>query len=108
MLSNSQAGNSQTYGLPFSPSQGFVRHRFNQYWTKVKRQSLLYPCHTIDIPSSVILRRAVGREAEFGGAPCEGERRETAPCVENECAVDGEWSDWSPWGYCDREGRRAN
>ena len=50
-----------------------------------------------------VFRRTIGREAEFGGKPCEGKRKETVSCVEKECAVDGEWSDWSPWGYCDRE-----
>ena len=47
--------------------------------------------------------RTVGREAEFGGKACPpGRRRESAACVENECAVDGEWAQWAPWGYCDR------
>jgi hypothetical protein len=31
-----------------------------------------------------------------------GDRVDTAPCVLNKCAVDGEWSGWTPWGYCDR------
>ena len=59
----------------------------------------------IEIHLSAAFRRSVGREAEFGGKPCEGERREAEACVAGECAVDGEWSAWSPWGYCDRERR---
>ncbi|XP_059084328.1 uncharacterized protein LOC131881467 [Tigriopus californicus] len=46
--------------------------------------------------------RSVGREAEFGGKPCIGKTTEKEPCSINNCAVDGMWSEWSTFGYCDR------
>ena len=57
-------------------------------------------------------KRAHAREAAFGGRPCPASEplSEQAPCVENECAVDGAWGAWSLWGYCDRrcgEGTRT-
>ena len=30
-----------------------------------------------------------------------GAREEWEPCTVNDCAVDGAWTEWSPWGYCD-------
>lgn len=46
--------------------------------------------------------RSVGREAEFGGKPCIGKTTEKEPCSINNCAVDGMWSEWSTFGYCDQ------
>ncbi len=45
--------------------------------------------------------REVAIEAEFGGAACRSkDSQEIESCLENECPVNGEWSEWSRWGYC--------
>ena len=46
--------------------------------------------------------RSIGRYQEFGGKPCAGPRVEKASCSVNDCPVDGQWTEWSPWGYCDQ------
>ncbi|XP_052278485.1 coadhesin-like isoform X2 [Dreissena polymorpha] len=38
---------------------------------------------------------------DFRGRPCEGSSEETEPCrLDNDCPVDGGWSDWSYYGPC--------
>ena len=43
------------------------------------------------------------RTNENGGKPCLGAREEWEPCSVNDCPVDGAWTEWSNWGYCDRK-----
>ncbi|XP_067938990.1 coadhesin-like [Watersipora subatra] len=38
-----------------------------------------------------------------GGAYCEGDSSETTSCNEQYCPVDGNWSEWGPYGYCSVE-----
>ena len=44
--------------------------------------------------------RNVTRQAENWGKECPRNLEEQEPCLENECLVDGGWSQWSRWGYC--------
>ncbi|XP_041474682.1 coadhesin-like [Lytechinus variegatus] len=38
---------------------------------------------------------------QFGGLPCQGERREEMPCSSLQpCPIDGEWTAWTDWGPC--------
>lgn len=46
--------------------------------------------------------RSIERYQEYGGKPCQGERVERTECTIGNCMVDGAWSNWGPWGYCDR------
>ncbi|CAB4056512.1 unnamed protein product [Lepeophtheirus salmonis] len=36
----------------------------------------------------------------YGGKPCIGDDLETKRCSGADCPVDGGWSQWSHWGYC--------
>ncbi|XP_037039189.1 hemicentin-1-like isoform X2 [Bradysia coprophila] len=40
--------------------------------------------------------------ASHGGEYCEGNNSESAVCSVQSCAVDGGWSDWSPWTMCSK------
>jgi len=46
--------------------------------------------------------RAPVREAEWGGAPCEGPTEKRDTCNDVECPVDCNWSPWSRWSLCSR------
>ena len=57
--------------------------------------------------------RAIIKESKYGGNKCsqiENDYKEAMECVIDNCAVDGKWSDWSRWSYCDTscgEGKRS-
>ncbi|XP_062378705.1 thrombospondin-1-like [Sardina pilchardus] len=37
---------------------------------------------------------------QMGGKECQGEGRETKPCKEVQCPINGGWGPWSPWDTC--------
>ena len=48
--------------------------------------------------------RSIIKQSVFGGKKCsarEADYKEVTTCVINNCAVNGEWSKWSRWSYCD-------
>ena len=57
--------------------------------------------------------RSIIKEAMFGGAKCSvraADFKEVTSCVVNDCPVNGEWSIWNRWSYCDSscgEGKRS-
>ena len=52
-----------------------------------------------------IRTRDIVTDALFGGLKCsqkENDFTEAQACTVNNCSVDGNWSDWSRWSYCDK------
>ncbi|XP_014674902.1 PREDICTED: SCO-spondin-like [Priapulus caudatus] len=39
-------------------------------------------------------------EPLYGGRPCGGREKETRPCNEHPCAIDGVWRPWAAWEAC--------
>ena len=58
-------------------------------------------------------KRSIARKAMYGGIKCsqnQNDFEETMTCVIGNCSVNGNWSDWSRWSYCDTscgEGKRS-
>ena len=49
-------------------------------------------------------KREIVRSHMFGGQKCslnQNDYEETMKCVIGNCSVDGSWSGWSRWSYCD-------
>ncbi|XP_048586965.1 uncharacterized protein LOC5496379 isoform X2 [Nematostella vectensis] len=38
----------------------------------------------------------------YGGADCPGPANKTRSCNEHSCPVDGDWTEWSTWSYCNK------
>ncbi|KAJ8322347.1 hypothetical protein KUTeg_000818 [Tegillarca granosa] len=38
----------------------------------------------------------------YGGAQCSGSATDSKSCLLKHCPLNGEWSNWSPWGHCSK------
>ncbi|KAK7481472.1 hypothetical protein BaRGS_00027323, partial [Batillaria attramentaria] len=47
-------------------------------------------------------RSCTNPQPKNGGRPCQGGRVERRACNTHVCPVDGGWTNWSYWAYCDR------
>ncbi|QQP41260.1 Hemicentin 1, partial [Caligus rogercresseyi] len=59
---------------------------------------------SIDVPgvtgAPALCPRKILVTHQFGGKPCIGDDVENKRCSGADCPVDGAWSQWSRWGYC--------
>ena len=58
------------------------------------------PCSTTCGTGFRSRNRNITTPAANWGNECPSNKIEQEPCLENECKVDGAWTQWSRWGYC--------